>query len=176
MTFPRSVGQIPMYYNHLNTGRPYNNVAPYKYTTQYIDEDETPLYPFGYGLSYTRFKLSKLLLSTPILRRGDRLDVSVELTNTGTRAGDTVVQLYLQDVVASISRPVKELKGFQKVMLKAGERTLVTFTLDENDLKFYDAQLRYAAEPGEFKVQIGLDSNDVIEQGFEFRDADLDRQ
>ncbi|MCZ7024413.1 fibronectin type III-like domain-contianing protein, partial [Salmonella enterica] len=84
--------------------------------------DETPLYPFGYGLSYTRFKLSKLLLSTPILRRGDRLDVSVELTNTGTRAGDTVVQLYLQDVVASISRPVKELKGFQKVMLKAGER------------------------------------------------------
>lgn len=175
MTFPRSVGQIPMYYNTLATGRPYNKAAPYKYTTQYIDEDEGPLYPFGYGLSYTRFKLSNLHLSTPTLRPGDYLGVSVELANTGSRAGETVVQLYVRDVVASISRPVKELKGFEKVMLRAGERKLITFTLDENDLKFYDAQLRYAAEPGEFNVQIGLDSSSVIEQRFELLQGKPDR-
>lgn len=170
MTFPRSVGQIPMYYNHLRTWRPYNSTAPYKYTTQYIDEDEGPLYPFGYGLSYTRFQLSQLRLSTPILHRGERLKVSVELANTGARAGETVVQLYVRDEVASISRPVKELKGFEKVMLKAGERTLIEFTLDENALKFYDDSLRYVAEPGVFKVQVGLDSQDVIEQPFELRE------
>ncbi|NWC95991.1 MULTISPECIES: beta-glucosidase BglX [unclassified Pseudomonas] len=169
MTFPRSVGQIPVYYNHLNTGRPFNPAASEKYTSQYIDEPDGPLYPFGYGLSYTRFELSGLQLSTPVLHRGESLTVSVTLANTGPRDGETVVQLYLRDVVASVSRPVKELKGFQKIMLKAGEHTVVEFTLDENDLKFYDAQLHYVAEPGEFKVQVGLDSQAVQEQRFELR-------
>lgn len=169
MTFPRAVGQIPVYYNHLNTGRPFDSATPWKYTSQYIDEPDGPLYPFGYGLSYTRFELSDLQLSTPVLHAGEQLTVSITLANAGPRDGETVVQLYLHDVVASVSRPVKELKGFQKILLKAGESKVVEFTLDENDLKFYDAQLHYVAEPGEFKVQIGLDSQDVKEQSFELR-------
>jgi beta-glucosidase len=170
MTFPRSIGQIPVYYNHLSTGRPYNPAAPYKYTTQYIDEEQGPLFPFGYGLSYTSFKLSNLRLSSNVLQRDEPLTVSVELTNTGTRPGETVVQLYVRDTVASVSRPVKELKGFEKVMLKAGERKVIDFSLNENALKFYDAQLRHIAEPGEFSVQVGLDSQDVIEQRFVLRE------
>lgn len=169
MSFPRSVGQIPVYYNHLNTGRPFDRNAPFKYTTQYVDEQQGPLYPFGYGLSYTRFELSDLQLSAPTLLRSETLKASVELANTGKRDGETVVQLYIRDPVASISRPVKELKGFQKIMLKAGERRRIEFTVGEEDLKFYDAQLRHVAEPGEFRVQVGLDSRDVIEQRFELR-------
>lgn len=169
MTFPRSVGQIPVYYNHLNTGRPFNSAEPRKYMSQYVDEAEGPLYPFGYGLSYTRFELSDLQLSTPVLHAGEQLKARITLVNTGPRDGETVVQLYIRDLVASVSRPVKELKGFQKIMLRAGERRVVEFTLDENDLKFYDAQLNHVAEPGEFKVQIGLDSQDVKEQSFELR-------
>lgn len=166
MSFPRSVGQVPVYYNHLSTGRPYNPAAPYKYTTQYIDEEAGPLFPFGYGLSYTDFNLSNLQVSRTVLPRGQPLKVSVALTNTGTRSGETVVQLYVRDVVASVSRPVKELKGFEKVMLKAGERKVVDFWLNEEALKFYDAQLRHVAESGEFIVQVGLDSRNVIEQRF----------
>ncbi|UVH53054.1 beta-glucosidase BglX [Pseudomonas sp. CBSPBW29] len=169
MTFPRSVGQIPLYYNHLNTGRPFDSAAPWKYMSQYIDEPDGPLYPFGYGLSYTRFELSDLQLSTSVLRVGEQLKARITLANAGPRDGETVVQLYIRDLVASVSRPVKELKGFEKIMLKAGERRIIEFTLDENDLKFYNAQLDYVAEPGEFKVQIGLDSQDVQEQSFELR-------
>ena len=169
MTFPRSVGQIPLYYNHLNTGRPFDSLKPFKYTTQYIDEAEGPLYPFGYGLSYSQFVLSDLQLSAAVLRPGDSLKASVQLANTGERDGETVVELYIRDPLASISRPVKELKGFQKVLLKAGERRRIEFTVGEGDLKFYDAQLRYVAEPGEFRVQVGLDSRDVLEQRFELR-------
>ena len=169
MTFPRSVGQIPLYYNHLNTGRPFDSAKPFKYTTQYIDEAEGALYPFGYGLSCTRFALSNLQLSAPTLLRGGTLKASVELANTGERDGETVVQLYIRDPVASISRPVKELKGFQKVMLKAGERRRIEFTVGVADLKFYDVHLRHVAEPGEFRVQVGLDSREVIEQRFELR-------
>lgn len=167
MTFPRSVGQIPIYYNHLATGHPFNAQAPRKYMSQYIDELEGPLFPFGFGLSYTRFELSELRLSSALLRRGQRLDVSIMLSNTGTRDGETVVQLYIRDPVASISRPVKELKGFQKILLKAGERRRIEFSVGEEDLKFHDAQLRHIAEPGEFRVQVGLDAHDVIEQRFE---------
>ncbi|MGU9858641.1 beta-glucosidase BglX [Pseudomonas sp. LF245] len=169
MTFPRSVGQIPLYYNHLNTGRPYDSAKPFKYTTQYIDEAEGPLYPFGYGLSYSQFVLSDLQLSAAVLRPGESLKASVELTNTGEREGETVVQLYIRDPLASVSRPVKELKGFQKVLLKAGERRRIEFNVSEGDLKFYNAQLQHVAEPGEFRVQVGLDSNDVLEQRFELR-------
>ena len=169
MTFPRSVGQIPVYYNHLNTGRPFDSVKPFKYTTQYIDEAEGPLYPFGYGLSYSQFVLSDLQLSAAVLRPAESLKASVIVANTGERDGETVVQLYIRDPVASVSRPVKELKGFQKILLKAGERRRIEFTLDEDALKFYDAQLRHVAEPGEFRVQVGLDSQDVLEQRFELR-------
>ena len=169
MTFPRSVGQIPIYYNHLNTGRPFIPDEPNKYMSQYIDELEGPLFPFGFGLSYTRFALSDVQLSSAVLQRGQSLRVGVTLSNSGERDGETVVQLYIRDPVASISRPVKELKGFQKVMLKAGERRRIEFTVGEEDLKFYDAQLRHVAEPGEFRVQVGLDSRDVIEQRFELR-------
>ncbi|KAA0975127.1 beta-glucosidase BglX [Pseudomonas sp. ANT_J28] len=167
ITFPRSVGQIPIYYSHLNTGRPYLPGAPRNYTSQYFDQSYGPLYPFGYGLSYTDFSLTDMALSSTTLNKTDKLVASVIVKNTGQRDGETVVQLYIRDVVGSLSRPVKELKNFQKIMLKAGEEKAVHFSIDENDLKFFNAQLEYAAEPGEFRVQIGLDSQDVKEQSFE---------
>jgi beta-glucosidase len=167
ITFPRSVGQIPNYYSHLNTGRPYIVGALRNYTSQYFDQSYGPLYPFGYGLSYTDFSLTDMALSSTTLNKTDKLIASVIVKNTGQRDGETVVQLYIRDVVGSLSRPVKELKNFQKIMLKAGEEKAVHFSIDENDLKFFNAQLEYAAEPGEFQVQIGLDSQDVKEQSFE---------
>ncbi|WPN59399.1 beta-glucosidase BglX [Pseudomonas sp. P9_31] len=167
ITFPRSVGQIPSYYSHLNTGRPYLPGAPRNYTSQYFDQSYGPLYPFGYGLSYTDFSLTDMALSSTTLNKTENLVASVMVKNTGQRDGETVVQLYIRDVVGSVSRPVKELKNFQKIMLKAGEEKAVHFSIDENDLKFFNAQLEYTAEPGEFRVQIGLDSQDVKEQSFE---------
>ncbi|MHC8403754.1 beta-glucosidase BglX [Pseudomonas sp. TMB3-21] len=167
ITFPRSVGQIPNYYSHLNTGRPYLPDGPRIYTSQYFDQSHGPLYPFGYGLSYTDFSLSEITLSTQTLKSRGNINASVTVRNIGQRDGETVVQLYIRDVVASISRPVKELKDFQKIMLKAGEEKEVHFSIDESDLKFFNAQLKYVAEPGEFRVQIGLDSQNVREQSFE---------
>ncbi|MHC8304642.1 beta-glucosidase BglX [Pseudomonas sp. PB3P13] len=167
ITFPRSVGQIPNYYSHLNTGRPYLPGGPRNYRSQYFDQPHGPLYPFGYGLSYTDFSLSEISLSTQVLKSTGHINASITVRNIGQRDGETVVQLYIRDVVASISRPVKELKDFQKIMLKAGEEKVVHFSIDESDLKFFNAQLKYAAEPGEFRVQIGLDSQDVKEQSFE---------
>lgn len=167
ITFPRSVGQIPNYYSHLNTGRPYLPDGHRNYTSQYFDQSHGPLYPFGYGLSYTDFSLSEVTLSTQTLMSRGNINASVTVRNIGQRDGETVVQLYIRDVVASISRPVKELKDFQKVMLKAGEEKTVHFSIDESDLKFFNAQLKYVAEPGEFRVQIGLDSQNVKEQSFE---------
>jgi beta-glucosidase len=167
ITFPRSVGQIPTYYNHLNTSRPYLVDNPRAVTSRYFDEAYGPLYPFGFGLSYTQFSVSEVTLTSKRLERGDTLGASVVVKNTGQREGETVVQLYVRDVSASISRPVKELKGFQKVMLKAGEEKVIDFTLNENDLKFYNAHLKYAAESGEFRVLIGLDSQNVKERSFE---------
>jgi beta-glucosidase len=166
MTFPRSVGQVPIYYNHLNTGRPFDHEHPNKYTSRYFDSANGPQYPFGYGLSYTRFSVSDIQLSSAKLRKGDSLTAKVTVKNTGKRAGETVVQLYLHDVAASISRPVKELKGYRKLMLKPGESKVVEFPIREEDLRFYDSSLRYASEPGDFKVYIGLDSDDVKEQQF----------
>jgi beta-glucosidase len=166
MTFPRSVGQIPIYYNHLSTGRPFNPKDPGKYTSRYFDEVNGPLYPFGYGLSYTTFSLSNLVLSSDTLHRSGTLKASVTLKNTGQRAGETVVQLYIRDVTASVSRPVKELKNFRKVMLQPGEEQVISFDITEDDLKFYNSELKYAAESGAFKVFIGLDSEEVQEQSF----------
>lgn len=167
VTFPRSVGQIPTYYNHLSIGRPFTPGKPGNYTSQYFDDTTGPLFPFGYGLSYTQFALSDMALSSTTLNATGKLDASVMVKNTGKRDGETVVQLYIQDVTGSMIRPVKELKNFQKIMLKAGEQKVVHFTITEDDLKFYNAQLKYAAEPGKFNVQIGLDSQDVTQQSFE---------
>ncbi|WP_201196530.1 beta-glucosidase BglX [Pseudomonas fluorescens] len=167
ITFPRSVGQIPTYYNHLSIGRPFTPGKPGNYTSQYFDDTTGPLFPFGYGLSYTSFSLSDMALSSTTLNKTGKLDASVTVKNTGKRDGETVVQLYIQDVTGSMIRPVKELKNFQKIMLKAGEEKVVHFTITEDDLKFYNTQLKYAAEPGKFNVQIGLDSQDVTQQSFE---------
>ena len=167
ITFPRSVGQIPTYYNHLTIGRPFTPGKPGNYTSQYFDDTTGPLFPFGYGLSYTTFGLSDMALSSTTLNKTGKLDASVTVTNTGKVDGETVVQLYIQDVAGSMIRPIKELKNFQKVMLKAGEERTLHFTITEEDLKFYNTQLKFAAEPGEFNVQIGLDSQDVQQQTFE---------
>lgn len=166
ISFPRSVGQIPTYYNHLNLGRPYLEGKPGNYTSQYFEEPNGPLYPFGYGLSYTEFSLSDVELSSQTLRQGGRLEASVTVKNTGQRAGETVVQLYLQDVAGSVIRPVKELKGFTKVSLQPGEEQVVRFPIGEEDLRFYNARLEYASEPGLFRVQIGLDSKNVRQRSF----------
>jgi beta-glucosidase len=157
MTFPRNVGQIPIYYNHKNTGRPYNNDS--KFTVKYIDMENTPLYPFGYGLSYTQFTYSGVQLSDSTLTDGGNITASVTLTNSGDRAGEEVVQLYIRDLVGSITRPVKELKGFQRVALNAGESKQVTFSITPELLKFYNADLKWTAEPGDFLVFIGENSD-----------------
>jgi len=166
MTFPRSVGQIPLYYNHLNTGRPFGKENPGKYTSRYFDSPNGPLYPFGYGLSYTTFSLSGLKLSSPTLERNGKITASVTLKNTGKYDGAAVVQLYLQDVTASVSRPVKELRNFKKVMLKAGQSQQVELPITEDSLKFYNASLKWGAEPGKFNLFVGLDSDDVQAQSF----------
>ena len=167
ISFPRSVGQIPTYYNHLTIGRPFTPGKPGNYTSQYFDDTTGPLYPFGYGLSYTQFSLSEMALSSTTLNKTGKIDASVTVKNTGKRDGETVVQLYIQDETGSMIRPIKELKGFQKVLLKAGEQKVVHFSIEEDDLKFYNTQLKYAAEPGKFNVQIGLDSEAVTQQSFE---------
>ncbi len=158
MTFPRSVGQIPLYYNHLPTGRPYNFAKPNKYTSHYYDAVNGLLYPFGYGLSYTQFSVSPVKMSAPTMPHDGTVDASVTVTNTGDRDGATVVQMYLNDPVASVSRPVRELRGFKRIMLKAGESQSVSFKIDADALKFWNQQMQQVAEPGKFNVMIGLDS------------------
>ncbi|MFW0697410.1 beta-glucosidase BglX [Pantoea sp. R13S299] len=158
VSFPRSVGQIPIYYNHLPTGRPYNFAKPNKYTSHYYDAANGPLYPFGYGLSYTSFTVSPVKMSSPTMPRDGSVEASVTVTNSGKLDGATVVQMYLNDPVASISRPVKELRGFKRIMLKAGESQTVTFKIDVDALKFWNQQMQHVAEPGKFNVMIGLDS------------------
>jgi len=166
MTFPRSVGQIPIYYNHLNTGRPFNPQKPNKYTSRYFDSPNGPLYPFGYGLSYTQFKLSPVTLSSNSLKAGGKLTANITVTNTGKYDGATVVQLYIQQPTASISRPVKELRNYKKIMLKAGESQQVSLPITEEDLKFFNNDLHWGAEKGLFNVFMGLDSDEVEQQSF----------
>jgi beta-glucosidase len=165
VTFPRSVGQVPIYYNHMNTGRPPE--AENRYTSKYFDMPWTPLYPFGYGLSYTTFKISNLQLSTPRISANSKVTVTVDVENTGRRAGDEVVQLYIRDLVATMTRPVKELKGFQRISLQPGEKKKVEFTLGPEHLGFWNREMRYVVEPGEFRVMVGSNSVDVIEAKFE---------
>ncbi|MGJ7543898.1 beta-glucosidase BglX [Variovorax sp. LT1R16] len=169
ISFPRSVGQIPTYYNHARLGRPFTEGKPGNYTSQYFEETNGPLYPFGYGLSYTDFALSDVVLSGPTMARNGKIEAAINVKNTGQRAGETVVQLYIQDVAASVVRPVKELKDFRKLMLQPGEQQTVRFSIDESKLRFFNAQLQNVAEPGAFNVQIGLDSQAVKQQGFELR-------
>jgi beta-glucosidase len=164
VTVPRSVGQVPIYYNHMNTGRPPE--AQNRYTSKYWDLPWTPLFPFGYGLSYTTFKIGKPQLSAPSIVATGKLTVSVEVENTGRRAGDEVVQLYIRDLVASMTRPVKELKGFQRVSLQPGEKRRVEFVLGPEQLGFWNREMRYVVEPGEFQVMVGANSVDVLEAKF----------
>ena len=161
VTFPRSVGQEPLYYNHMNTGRPPD--ANNKYTSKYLDVPWTPLFPFGYGLSYTQFRISDLQLSAPRIRPDGPLTMSVAVENTGKRAGDEVVQLYIRDMAASVTRPVKELKGFQRVTLRPGEKRRIEFRLTPEHLGFYNREMRFVVEPGEFKVMVGTSSADEHE-------------
>ncbi|WP_246223512.1 glycoside hydrolase family 3 N-terminal domain-containing protein, partial [Fulvivirga kasyanovii] len=153
MTFPRNVGQIPIFYNMKNTGRPFQ--AENKYTSKYIDVPNEPLYPFGYGLSYTTFTYNGLKLSKTEVTGNDSLEVEVTVENTGEYAGEEVVQLYIQDLVGSVTRPVKELKGFKKISLKPGESQVVKFTINPDDLKFYTRDMSFKAEPGDFMVTVG---------------------
>lgn len=164
MTFPRSVGQIPLYYNHKNTGRPYDEKN--KFTSQYLDVPNDPLFPFGFGLSYTTFKYGNIALNKTTLKGSDKLTATVTLKNTGHVAGEEVVQLYIADPVATISRPVKELKNFRKVMLQPGEEKDITFDVTTEDLKFYNTELIYDWEPGDFELQIGTNSRDVTRATF----------
>jgi len=165
MSFPQNEGQIPVYYSMKNTGRPLDPAN--KYTSKYLDIPNEPLYEFGYGLSYTSFKYSDLKLSSKQISMADTLTVTVEVTNTGFAAGEEVVQLYIRDLVGSVTRPVKELKGFKKLMLQDGETLSVKFTLSAGDLRFYTADLTYAAEPGKFRVMVGGSSVKCLEGGFE---------
>jgi len=160
-TFPRSVGQIPIYYNHKNTGRPYNGEAFAKFKSDYLDISNDPLYPFGYGLSYTTFKYGDVKLDKTSLKGNETLKASVTVTNTGKYAGEEVVQLYVSDPVASISRSVKELKNYQKISLQPGESKEVVFNITTDDLKFYNDRLQYDWEPGQFIIQIGTNSADT---------------
>lgn len=165
-TFPRNLGQIPIYYNHKNIGRPYGGDPLDKFKSQYLDVSNEPLYPYGFGLSYTSFSYSELKLSTTELSQSGSLDVSLEVSNTGPFAGEEVVQLYTQDLVATVTRPVKELKGYQKIFLESGELKEVTFTLTPDDLRFYNTSLEHITEPGDIKVYVGTNSRDVKEAEF----------
>ena len=160
-SFPRHIGQLPMSYSYYNTGRPVQADAFVKFQSCYMDVSNTPLYPFGYGLSYTTFSYSPVTLSSNELTNGGEIEAKVTVSNTGKCEGTEVVQLYIRDLVGSVTRPVKELKGFQRVTLKEGESCVVTFTIDADLLKFYNGELEYVCEPGEFEVMIGTNSADV---------------
>lgn len=166
-TFPQNVGQVPLYYAHKNTGRPLTEGKWFsKFRSNYLDVSNDPLYPFGYGLSYTSFAYSNLRLNKQSFKTGGSVTASIDVRNTGTVEGKEVVQLYIQDLVGSATRPVKELKGFEKISLKPGESKTVNFKITEEDLKFYNTALKFVAEPGNFKVYIGGNSRDVMETTF----------
>lgn len=166
-TFPKSVGQIPLFYNHKNTGRPLADGAWFqKFRSNYIDIDNDPLYPFGYGKSYTTFEYSDIDLDKSEISGNDSLTASVTITNSGTREGKEIVQLYIRDMVGSTTRPVKELKGFEKISLKPGESRKVTFNITPEMLKFYNYDLEFTSEPGDFEIMIGTNSRDVKKASF----------
>ncbi len=161
-SFPRSVGQLPLYYNHKNTGRPQSDYAPFKkFVSAYLDEINGPLYPFGYGLSYTTYSYSAPVLSAAEMPLNGSVTASVTVTNTGTRDGYEVVQLYIHDIYATSTRPVKELKGFRKVFIPAGESVTVDFPLKADDLSYYNHELEWVCEPGDFEIMTGPNSRDT---------------
>ncbi len=166
-TFPRATGQVPIYYDHKNTGRPASDSD--HYTSKYLDLTNTPLYPFGYGLSYTTFSYEGLTVSPNILRSNDSIIVSAEVRNTGKRSGEEIVQLYVHDKVASVTRPVKELKGFQRISLAPGESKRVQFVLKADQLKFTNLAMKYTVEPGQFEVFVGPNSAEGFSSKFDFR-------
>ncbi|HVF81259.1 MAG TPA: glycoside hydrolase family 3 C-terminal domain-containing protein, partial [Flavisolibacter sp.] len=167
MSWPRNVGQVPLYYNHKNTGRPQDDTKPtQKFQSNYLDVANTPLYAFGYGLSYTTFSYSPVQLSKASMRSAEKITATVTVTNSGAYDGEEVVQLYIRDMVASVTRPVKELKDFKKIMLRKGESRQVSFTIDEEKLKFWNGDLRWVSEAGAFKAFIGGTSDNVKEADF----------
>jgi len=169
VTFPRTIGQVPIYYNHMNTGRPASVSGPYadeKFTSKYIDESFTPEYPFGYGLSYTSFKYSNLKLSLPQLEFGGQLTISADIANTGNFEADEVVQLYTRQLVGSLTRPVRELRSFQRIRLKPGESKMVQFLLKSDELAYYGPTGTLLTEPGKFNVWIAPDSASGLESEF----------
>ena len=179
VSFPRTVGQIPIYYNHYNTGRPPAKDMlgiplgtpedPKGFVSNYLDADFTPQYPFGYGLSYTDFNFSDLKLSTDSLNFDEKLSVSIMLKNAGNYQADEVVQLYIRDITANLTRPVKELKAFKRVNLKPGESKEIRFDLTINDLSFWNNENKFVAEPGKFDVMVGnsSDDGDLLRDSFE---------
>lgn len=168
VTFPRSVGQIPIYYNHKNTGRPF--LAEQKYTSKYLDISNEPLYPFGFGLSYTTFNLKNLRLDKLKIKKGEDIRVSVDVKNTGKVAGDEVVQLYIHDVAASVTRPVRELRGFERLTLQPNQMRTIEFILTPTDLEFFGRDLKPVIEPGEFQVIVGTSSDNGLQSVFEVVD------
>lgn len=169
MSFPKSVGQLPLYYNHKSTGRPGNGQPTESvFWSHYIDMDNAPLYPFGYGLSYSKFEYSNLKMSSNSFAKGGKITASIDVKNTSTVDGKEVVQLYLHDLFASVTRPVRELKGFELTAIKAGQTKTVTFTIDEKLIEFYTANKKFEAEPGDFKLYIGGDSNAAQETSFTY--------
>ena len=169
-TFPQNIGQVPIFYNHKTTGRPLQEGKWFsKFRSNYLDVSNEPLYPFGYGLSYTTFSYSDVKLSNSSMKPGQTITASVTVSNTGKKDGKEVVQLYIRDIIGTSTRPVKELKGFQKIELKAGESKTVSFDITVNDLKYFNYDLKYVAEPGDFKVFIGGNSRDVKEADFKLR-------
>ncbi len=161
MTFPRNVGQIPIYYNYKNTGSPYVEGQGTKFKSDYLDASNDPLYPFGYGLSYATFSYTDVVVDKSEVSGNKNIKATVTITNTGTVAGEETVQLYIGDPVASVTQPLKKLKGFQKIMLQPGESKEVSFTITTNELKFYNSILKYDWEPGEFIIYIGSNARDV---------------
>jgi beta-glucosidase len=168
-TFPQNVGQVPIYYAHKNTGRPLRGKWFQKFQSNYLDVSNDPVYPFGFGLSYTEFNYGEVKLSKTEMSSTDSLTVSLDITNKGPRDGEEVVQLYIHDVVGSVTRPVKELKGFKKISFNAGETKNVSFTLKVADLSFYKSDLSFGSEPGKFEIFIGPNSRDLMKAEFELK-------
>ncbi len=167
MSFPRKVGQIPVYYNMKNTGRPF--YPGIKYTSRYLDVSNKPLYPFGYGLSYTSFEYGDISMHDNVMHQGDTIIASVNIKNSGKYAGEETVQLYIRDMVASVTRPLKELKGYKKVYLQPGEEKTIEFEITDKDLKFYNEKFEYKVEPGEFQIEIGPNSENIKAQKLHYQ-------
>ena len=167
MSFPRTEGQIPIYYNHYNTGRPAANDSDYNYVSAYTDLPNSPKFPFGFGLSFSKFEYSEIRLNKNQLKPGEKIDATVTVRNIGNYDGEEVVQLYLRDVTGSVVRPVKELKGFQKIFLRKEEAKEIKFTIGVDDLRFYNDKLQFIYEPGDFKLFLGGNSRDVKETDFQ---------